>query len=220
MGKKILDSKLLYALLAVVIAVGLWFYVAITENTDSDLTISGIPVVFLNDDLLEENGLMISEGKDQTVSLTFMGSRNLLAELNQNRDALWVTVDVGRVSSTGEQRMAYDISYPNNSSRYSNGLSVINREPNNILFTVSNRTTKEIEVQGKFVGSLADGYMTDEFIIRPATIEISGVESVVNQVSHALVTLTGTDLTETVTGEMGFTLIGYQGEELTGLQLD
>ena len=68
MGKKILDSKLLYALLAILIAVGLWFYVAITENGTADLTISGVPVVFLNEDLLEENGLMISEGKDQTVS--------------------------------------------------------------------------------------------------------------------------------------------------------
>ena len=220
MGKKILDSKLLYALLAILIAVGLWFYVAITENGTADLTISGVPVVFLNEDLLEENGLMISEGKDQTVSLTFMGSRSLLAELNQNRNELWVTVDVGRVTSAGEQRMAYDISYPNSSSRYTNGLNVIDREPNNILFTVSNRTTKEIEVQGRFVGSPADGYMTDEFVIRPSTIEISGVESQVNQVSHALVTVTGDNLTETVTGEMGFTLIGFDGEELTGLNLD
>lgn len=220
MGKKILDSKLLYALLAIAIAIGLWFYVAITQNKDAEATIYNIPVVFLNEDLLEESGLMISEGATQTVSLTFMGARNLLADLNQNKDQLWVTVDVGRIAAAGDQRMAYDISFPNNNSRYSNGLSTIERSPNNVHFSVSRRIAKEIDVTGKFVGSLAPGYMSAEFEIRPDTIEISGEENVVNQVSHALVTITEDNLDATVSGDMGFTLISYQGEELTGLDLN
>ena len=48
-------DTLLGAVLPTLIAVGLWFYVAITENGTADLTISGVPVVFLNEDLLEEN---------------------------------------------------------------------------------------------------------------------------------------------------------------------
>lgn len=219
MVKKILDNRLLYALLAIIIATGLWFYVATTENSTGETTIRNIPVVFLNEELLEDSNLMISEGAAQTVSLTFMGSRSLLAELNQKRDELWVTVDVGRITSAGDQRMAYDISYPGTNSRFSNSLSVINREPNNIYFTVSNRVSKEIEVLGKFDGVLADGYMTGEFSIRPSTVVISGMESEVNQVSHALVTVSGEELDSTVSGEMGFDLISYQGEVLSGLNL-
>ena len=46
MGKKILDSKALYVILSIVIAVGLWFYVVTRDGNEDTQTYSGIPVVF------------------------------------------------------------------------------------------------------------------------------------------------------------------------------
>lgn len=216
MGKKILDSKLLYALLAIAIAIGIWFYVAAVENPDGKTDITGIPVVFLNEEVLEENGLTISEGHDQTVTLTVEGPWNTLAKLDQEKEKITLSIDVSKITSPGQQRMAYNISLP---SGYSNSVTVTNRYPSNVDFTISRSIKKEIKVEGKFTGTLADGYMMDGFSIIPGKITVSGIESEVNRISHALVTVGGEDLTTTFKGDMGFTLIDFQGKELTDVNV-
>ena len=218
MGKKILDSKLLYALLAIAIAIGLWFYVASVENRNEEMSISGIPITFLNEDVLEENGLMISSGREQTVTLTVTGPWSTLVKLAQVKESISLTIDVSKITTPGEQRMAYNYTLP---FGYTNSVSVTNRYPQNIDFTVSRRISKTIEVKGNVNATPADGYLLDsaEFTIRPGTIEITGMESDVNQVSHAEVTVEGENLSSTLEEEMGFTLIGFKGEELSGLDV-
>ncbi len=217
MGKKILDSKLLYALLAIVIAIGLWFYVAIVDSPDSETKITGVPITFLNEDVLEAKGLMITEGKNQTATLTVSGAFTSLANLDQEKENITLSIDVGKITTPGEQRMAYTVTLP---PGYSSTVNVTSQNPNNIDFTVSRRIKKTVEVEGKFTGQLASSdYMRGDFVFLPATIEVSGIESEVNQIAHALVTVGGEDLTETVTGDLPFVLIGYQGEELENLDV-
>lgn len=216
MGKKILDSKLLYALLAIAIAIGLWFYVSAVENPDGKTDITGIPITFLNEDVLEENGMIISAGHDQVATLTVEGPWTTLAKLDQEKGGITLSIDVSKITSPGEQRMAYNISLP---PGYASSVSVTNRYPSNVDFTVSRSIKKEIEVRGKFIGTLAEGYMQDGFSILPGKIEVFGIESEVNRISHALVTVGGEELTSTLTGDMGFALISYQGEELTDLDV-
>lgn len=218
MGKKILDSKLLYALLAIVIAIGLWVYVATVENPDKEMTLTGIPITFVNEEILEANGLIISSGRGQTATLTVVGPRTTVAKLSGEKENITLSIDVGRITTPGEQRMAYSITMP--SLSYSASVQVTNRTPGNVDFTVSRRISKEISVEGKFTGSLAEGYMKDEFTILPGKITIAGIESDVNQVDYAQVTVGETDMSATFTGEMGFTLIGFEGEELTDLKVD
>lgn len=217
MGKKILDSKLLYAFLAIVIAIGLWFYVATVENSDGDTTITGIPVTFVNQEVLAENNLIISEGLEQTVTLEVVGPRTTLAKLNQDKDKITLTIDVSKITSPGEQRMAYTVKLP---SGYESSVDVSQRHPSNIDFTVSRRIDKEVPVEGVFNGTLAEDYMRDDIKIIPGKIAISGIESEVNKISHALVTITGEELTSTFSGDMAFKLIDYQGNELTDLDVE
>ncbi len=213
MGKKILNSKLLYALLAIVISIGLWFYVVVVEEPNTTIEISGIPITFTNEDVLEERGLMITDGQDQTVTLTVTGPSTTLAQLNNNKANITLSIDVSKITSAGEQQMAYSISLP---TGYSLRVTVTDRSPSNVEFTVSNYVSKEIQVYGSFTGTLADGYMRDEFEITPSTLTVSGPEEEVEQISYALVTLDGEDLSESVTvEEAAFTLIGAQGEQST-----
>ncbi|MCD8376545.1 MAG: hypothetical protein LUD69_06340 [Oscillospiraceae bacterium] len=214
MGKKILNSKLLYALLAVLISIGLWFYVVVVEEPDSTIEISGIPITFTNEDVLEERGLMITDGQDQTVTLTVTGPSTTLAQLNNNKSNITLSIDVSRITSAGEQQMAYTISLP---TGYSLRVTVTDRSPSNVGFTVSNCVSKEIQVYGSFTGTLADGYMRDEFEITPGTITVSGPEEEVKQISYALVSLDGEELSESVTvEEAAFTLVDAQGAGFTG----
>ena len=61
MGKKILDSKILYAFLAIVIAIFLWFYVMSIDGNVMPNTIHNIPVTFVGQEALEAKGLMVVE---------------------------------------------------------------------------------------------------------------------------------------------------------------
>ncbi len=219
MGKKILDSKVLYAFLAIVIAIGLWFYVAVVENAnvDEEITINNIPVRFVNVETLEENGLMLSGGTEQTASLTLRGSRSDLVALQQDRDKINLTVDVGKITSPGEQRIAYSRSLP---SAYQSSVQVVEFYPSNVDFTVSRRVDdREILILGKLEGSVAEDYMRGVFEFLPGKIGVTGAESIVNQISHALVTIKGEGLTTTVEGDMPFELISHQGEVLTDLDV-
>ena len=216
MGKKILDSKLLYALLAIVIAIGMWFYVVTVEGLESETDITGVPVTFLNEDVLEEKGLMITSGKDQRVTLTVAGSLSNLAKLEREKENITVSIDVGKITTPGDQRLACNVTLP---TGYNSSVDVTSHYPNNIDFTVSRRIKKNVTVEGKFTGSLASGYMRDDFAILPEKIEVYGIESEVNQIAKAVVYVGGEDLTETVTGDLPFTLIGYQDQELDQLDV-
>ena len=217
MGKKILDSKLLYALLAIVIAVALWFYVAAVENNTDDITIKGVPITFVNEEVLKERGMMISAGRDQRADLKLTGPMIDLAKLDREKERISLTIDVGKITSPGEQTMAFDMDLP---SAYDASVTIQDWTPRNVTFTVSRNIKKEIKVEGKFIGKLAEDYMRDDFVIRPGKIEISGIESEVNRVSHALVTVGGeNEFNTTFRGEMGFELIDFQGNVLTDVNI-
>lgn len=217
MGKKILDSKLLYALLAIVIAIALWFYVAAVENNDDDITIKGVPITFVNEEVLEERGMMISDGRNQTATLKLTGPMTELAKLDREKEKINLTIDVSKITSPGIQTMAFDLDLP---SVYDSSVTIQEWSPRNITFTVSRHIKKEIQVEGKFTGKLAEDYMRDDFEIRPGKIEISGIESEVNRVSHALVTVGGEEeFSTTFQGEMGFELIDFQGNVLSDVDV-
>ncbi len=217
MGKKILDSKLLYALLAIALSIALWFYVAAVENNTDDITIKGVPITFVNEEVLEERGMIISDGHNQEATLKLTGPMIELAKLDQEKEKIKLTIDVSKITSPGEQTMAFDLDLP---SAYDSSVTIQDWNPRNITFTVSRHIKKSIEVQGKFTGKLAEDYMRDDFVISPGKIEISGIESEVNRVSHALVTVGGEEEFDTTfRGEMGFELIDFQGNVLSDVDI-
>ena len=60
MGKKILDSKILYIVISVIISIVLWFYVTSLDGNLSTKTIENIPISLTGVDILEERNLMIT----------------------------------------------------------------------------------------------------------------------------------------------------------------
>lgn len=208
MGKKILDSKALYIILSITIAIGLWVYVRTVENPEREKTIIGIPVTFEGVDTLESNGLLIGKGAEQTITLRVSAPVDTLRKLTN--ETIAIKVNVSTVGSTGDYSKTYDIVWPSGVS--SSDISVLDRTLTKVDFTVSKLASRTIDVRGEFVGSPAKGYLVDQITISPSTITITGDESVVSQVDHALVTVSGDNLSNSISTEMGFTLIGIDGQ--------
>ena len=217
MSKKILDSKLLYAVLAIVIAIGLWFYVNSAENPDGDIEISRIPITVQNQNSLDVNDLVITDGLDKTVTLKMVGSRTTLAKLNKEKSKIKVFVDVSKITEPGEKILDYTVKLP---SGYENSVNVTKRNPTGIILSVSRLIEKEFPVEVEFKGTLAQGYMKGEVAVTPKEITITGLEEEVNSIDRVVVTIKGEQLTNTVEADMAFELLDKDGKVLSNLDLD
>ena len=81
MWSKISNSKAAYMVLAIVCSIALWLYVDIVEAPKSTTTVSNIPVTFVGEDALEQEGLMIVDGSEITVSLKLEGPRSAISQV-------------------------------------------------------------------------------------------------------------------------------------------
>ena len=211
MVKKITDSKWFYILVSILMAFVLWIYVGKEANPLTTGTLRNVQVVYTGLDVLEERGLMISEGANQTVSLNIQARRDVFARLSQGD--VTVTIDVSGITEPGEQSIAITtriISYPR-SIATTDAIDLRYTSPATVDFTVSRWTEKDIPVQAVFEGSVAEGYQRGEFSITPETITISGQEELVDQIQYAQVTVSQQELTETYSEQCSVSLIDQDG---------
>ena len=109
MGKKILDSKILYVVVSLLIAVSLWLYVTSTDMTNDSTTIYNVPVTFEGLEFLEDRDLMIVSEKP-TVNIRVQATPTVLASLNNK--TVQVTADVSNISLEGPHTILYRVIPP------------------------------------------------------------------------------------------------------------
>ena len=206
---RIKDSKGLYVAISILLAIIFWLYVRAENDIPMENQVRGIPIQITNEDVLESRGLMVSEIDPETINITFEGSSSVVPRLNRNN--VTVSVDVSRITSEGSYDLTYTVAMPTNLN--TTGGSGITRSSNveSIRVTVVPLYTREISIEGTFVGEVADGYQAGELEITPETVTISGEESAVNQVARAVVEVGGDALTETYTGDLPITLLDRDG---------
>jgi YbbR domain-containing protein len=94
-------------------------------------------------------------------------------------------------------------------------VQVISRSPSVIEYYIDKESSKSIEVRGKFVGSVADGYIAEQLEINPQTIKISGPEKVIEQVDYAYVEINREDVDSTLEFSTAYQLIDVDGNVIT-----
>ena len=217
MGKKILDSKLLYIFLSIILAIALWFYVTTLDGNEDTKTIYNIPISFTGIDILEERNLMITS-TTPTATVRVRATPTVLWRLTD--ETIRLTVNVSQITEASEYTLAYTASLPTGVSQ--SEVEFVSGQSGNVTFTVSRFTSREVEVRGKFVGTVAEGFLPgddDEFLFAPKTITVNGQANLVNQVDHVLVTVNGDRLSDTVYSSLPYQLIGVDGNPIEGLDV-
>ena len=220
MGRKILNSKAFYMVISLLLAFALWLYVGREANPEVTNTLNRVQVVFSGLESLEQRGLMISEGAEQTVTLRIRATRDVWNRLNQGDTT--VTIDVSGIAEPGTQSVSIttrNINFPR-SITVMDSIDVQYTSPGAVEFTVSRWATRQVPIQGSFSGSVAEGYQREDFSFAPETITVSGREELVNQVDHALVTVTQEDMSATYSENCPYTLIGADGAVIPTDQLE
>lgn len=188
-------SKLGALLLSFVIALGLWMYVRTYVNTDYEQTFYNIPVALEGKTRLGERQLMLLSEEEYVVDLKVHGSRQDVSKINSGN--IQVVADLSDINEPGEHNLTYSISYPGD---VPTGAVSAERDPDRVTLIVARRKTKEIPVQVNLEGDVPANYIKDNAAVEldHSVVEISGPESVVDQIDHAAITIDCEGRTETI----------------------
>ena len=188
-------SKLGALLLSFVIALGLWMYVRTYVNTDYEQTFYNIPVALEGKTRLGERQLMLLSEEEYVVDLKVHGSRQDVSKINSGN--IQVVADLSDINEPGEHNLTYSIIYPGD---VPTGAVSAERDPDRVTLIVARRKTKEIPVQVNLEGDVPANYIKDNAAVEldHSVVEISGPESVVDQIDHAAITIDCEGRTETI----------------------
>lgn len=188
-------NKLGSLALAFAIALSLWMYVITYVSTDHEMTLHNVPVALEGKSLLSDRGFMILNEEDFSVDLKLSGSRQDVSKCNSGN--IHVVADLTDIYDPGEHNLTYSIIYPGDVP--TNAVKA-QRDPDRVTVIVAKRKTKQIPVEVRYQGDVPADYIKDTAAVELDNqfIEISGPESVVDQIDHAAITVDCTGRTESI----------------------
>lgn len=212
-----MKSKFLTALLSLAIAVGIWLYVVTVVSPNSDKQFYNVPVVTQSEALLHDRGLMITDTDISAVSVHLEGSRIDLNKLSSAN--ITVTVDVSKIYEAGTHNLTYAVSYPPDIAQ--NAISVLSKNPGAVTVEVEERISKEVPVDVRYHGSLAENFMADKENIELEynSVSVTGPKSVIDQIEMAKIDLDLEGRNESITGQFAYTLCNAQAEPVDAEQV-
>ena len=217
MMERLRESKWVYILCSVALALLFWMYVRVTVDPTDTQTIRNVRVVQTGTSVLTSQGLTVSGISDETVDLQVEAPSSVITNLLRYRGDIYVPLDVSRCVE-GENRVALGQPvWPTNFS--TEGLVLRERDPATVTVTVEELYTSTFDVEFQLDGQVADGYQMGLPAIEPATVTVSGSVEEVSQVARVVAVLTNENLSERYAGDLPLTLLDSAGNPLTDLSV-
>lgn len=216
---KLLDSKVLWAVISLIASLFIWVYITGTQEEIITQSFNNVEVMLIGEDTLQATrGYVVTNVSAETVSVKISGTRGNIGTLSASD--VKAVIDVSLISSTGTLTQYYALTYPDNVNE--DAVSLVSSNPQTISFDVTKMSSKSVPVEAKFVGSTAENYIAGEVEFEPKTIKVSGPESMLEKIDHIYAEMGGDDLTMTRTAEIPIVLIDKDGNtmESEGLEFD
>lgn len=207
--------RVVYLLLAILVACGIWLYVDLSSGRTVTQEYLNIPIEYLYESTLTDRGLMLVEdGTDMTIDLTLKGTRWNICSLD--RSQIWVTASLLDVTSAGKQRVNYNVSYTN--PKFNNNANAIQRERASFgmaTVNVSELYSRTIDVSCELVGNVAESYSAGQVELSHTEVEVRGLQEDIDPISYAKVTLDiGSSAVETVSRDLELQYYDQNGQLL------
>ncbi len=217
-GEKTGRRRIVYMLLSILVAFGIWLYADLTSGPNSaPRTITrefeGIPIEYLYESTLTDRGLMlVEEGTDLTIDLELKGTRWDISSLD--RSHIRVTASLFDVTSPGEQRVNWNIGFTNSKFSPSN-IGTENASIKMASVNISELYSRTIDVSCELVGNVAETYSAGQVQLSHTQVEVRGLQEDINRISYAKVTLDiGESAVETVSQELELQYYDKNGQLL------
>ena len=180
----ILDSRIFWLIVSLLASVAIWIYVTSEETEDFKTTFRNVQIEVVGEDTLRSSrNLIVTDLNTSSVTVEITGPRRIVAPLDS--EDLIAQVDVSKLTRAAYTTLKYDIIYPNSvEERY---ITEEKKTPEYVNFTVSQLTSKQVQIRGGFEGRSAEGYTAEMPVFEPSTITVSGPEAYLKDVDYAYV---------------------------------
>ncbi|HOO06197.1 MAG TPA: hypothetical protein PLH83_06840 [Ruminococcus sp.] len=168
------------ALLAILLAILVWFIISMTQYPSVQKTIANIPLsTDITDSVAESNGLSVISCNVEEVTVELLGSRTTVGNLNNEN--LVAYIDADSVSSTGTKNLAIKI-------RSTNGVNfeVKNIYPSSATVVFDKMDTKEFPVLAKIPNvTVVEGKAinSDDVTCEPDVVRITGPSAQLDKIA-------------------------------------
>lgn len=202
--KKNLTNEIFLQIAAVAIAVFVWFVIIYTKNPVIELTINNIPVEFLGENALEENGLcVLNPEKPLTASVVLSGTRG---DLFGVIDKIKATIDVSGVKEQGKIEMDIDFYQPDHA------VEIIKKNRSSAVITIDKAAEKEIPVLINHSG-VNKTYLVSSKAV-PDTVYVKGAASEIENINKAYVDVDIASMSEDNDTAAGYYFADFLGNEI------
>lgn len=206
-----MKDKLVSIGISLLIAFGLWMYVITEVSPNSEWTYYDIPVRMEGETVLRERNLIITAMSSTDVDLTLSGNRSDLNQLNNSNITL--KADLTKIYDPGTHNIGYDIIFPGHVA--ANAFNRENQYPDSITITAERLIrNKEIPVNIAYQGKSAEGYVVrrGDAVLDNTHILVTGPQSVVDQITQAVIVVDLEGKTESISQNYRFSLCDSEGE--------
>lgn len=207
-----MKRKVIYALLATLISFGLWMYVVTVVNPEWEDTFYNIPVVLENEEVLLDRGLMLISEEAPKVTLRLSGNRADMSKLNSSNITL--KANLANIYSAGEQSLTYSIVYPGDVPN--NAFQILSQTPQQIVLTVTEWKSKDVDVQVEFTGAVSEQYIAfkDKATLDYEKITLTGPSEVIDRIAVAKVSVNLDGQTDTISQLFDYVLCDADGNQV------
>lgn len=210
---KFQKSDIFWVIVSCIASVVIWLTVTGRENTMVTMTLTDVRIDFIGEsDVLQDRKLLVMDRSAELASLTVRMKRGL-QDLVTN-DTVKVSVDLRDIRNAGVSDKIYTVSFDKVDD---SEVEIVRKLPESVSVTVEQIKTIPVPVK---LDPLPDNCADEGYILTseqpdysPKEIRVTGPESVLNRIMAAKATIERHNLTKTVTGEVGFTLMNEDGSE-------
>ena len=211
--KRIVDSRVFWALLSLVLAVLIWLYYTSNYAVSKTKTFYGVEVAFVGQDAMRDTlNLVVSDQDTATVNVTLSGPRRDIDSIS--RDDMRAVVNLTNVTKAGYRAMSYSITYPSTVNQ--SNIRESSRSPSTVGLQISKLSTRSFPVTGVFEGTTAEGYMVDvpDMTFDPANITFTGPEEELDQIDKVQVVVGREEVNSAFSAEANYITLDADGNIL------
>lgn len=190
--KKILSNNLLLKLLSVLFAILLWLVVVNIDDPTVSRTITGIPVVIQNDEVITGQEQVYEIISGDSASIVVKGPRSYVDKMTSD--------DFIAEASFKEMSNVYavPITVRHRYSKYEKSVEIA-QKTTTMTLKIEKIITRNYEIQIRETEEMGSGYTIGSESVRPTTVEVSAPESVINVINKAVVEINLSKYNESTT---------------------
>lgn len=207
MIRDIMKKDITIKIISILIAIILWFSI-LDKNTNPTIERDiDIPIKVLNENSLDNKNIRLKDRSfPKNVRVTVEGKKDKIDSLGSNY--FHAQLDMGNVRSVNDKELLIDVTYDK-------GDFTVVTAPKTVTLNLEKIVQGKYTVDVNQTGSLSRNYKVIRVTVVPKDVEIKGSESIIKNISKALITVNVDNFDKDYAGELPCRFFGSDGQEYT-----